>query len=465
MTSLAQCLLDAGKFVGGADVAEEFVTQEILKRLNIKIDVGFAHELPYEIDCVIYTAAHFGPDNALVKQAHKKGIATYSHAQALGELFNDKDGIAVCGVGGKSTVSAMITWILAKTSSSVLRPPSFSVGVGDINGLGKTGQWRKDSQYFVAEADEYVTDPMAVAKGEEITPRFSYLNPKITICTNLEFDHPDVYRDFAHTKEIFKKFFQQLKVGGSLIINADDPELKSLSQELKDEAQIYTFGKNKGADAQLLAYQVTKQQAECKFIINANSSTNKQTFTMKLNLPGKFNCLNALAAILATQAAGVPVATSIQALASFQSTKRRFEFIGKKNNVLYYDDYAHHPAEISAMIEAMQTWLPNKRLFFAFQPHTYSRTKQLLPAFAQALAQAKRVILLDIFASARETDDPSISSDILLQACKQENPYLKIKKMKNIKGLARFCKMSLKSGDVLITLGAGDIYKVHQLIK
>ena len=206
MTALAQCLLDAGKVVKGCDVAEDFVTEKILSKLQIQIDAGFDHELPSNTDCVVFTAAHNGSSNAMVTKAQHLEIQTFTHAQALAELFNQKQGIAVAGVGGKSTTSAMIAWILEKTGQN----PSFAIGVGNIPGLNKTGQWLSDSKVFVVEADEYATDPAAMATGSELVPRFAFYKPEITVCTNLKYDHPDVYRNFVHTQQVFADFFCQL---------------------------------------------------------------------------------------------------------------------------------------------------------------------------------------------------------------------------------------------------------------
>jgi UDP-N-acetylmuramate--alanine ligase len=455
MTSLAQCLIDAGKQVSGSDLAESFVTQNLLDRLAIKIDTNFDQDLPHSVDCVIYTAAHHGKNNPQVQLALKRDLPVFSQAEALGSLFNQKQGVAVCGVGGKSTVSAMITWILEQVGVQ----PSFSVGVGNIPGLDKTGQWRADSQYFVAEADEYVINPEEIRAGEPPKPRFSYLQPQVTVCTNLKFDHPDVYRDFNQTKETFTTFFNQIKPGGALIINNDDPNLVELTRQLdhKTRYTIISFSEQNPADIQLISYQ----SEEGKTISQIRAD---QNYTLTLKIPGKYNVMNALAALSACNAIGVSFDQAIAALATFKSTMRRFEYVGNKNGVEYYDDYAHHPSEIKAVIQAIKEWYPQRKIVVAFQPHTYSRTKQLFTEFAQALATAPNVILLDIFASARESFDPSIKCDQLVTAVKEIAADMAITNLKTIDQLAIFCKTELQPNDVMITLGAGDIYQVHQLI-
>ncbi len=456
MTSLAQCLLDAGKKVSGSDLEDDYVTQGILASLPIRVDTNFNQPLPAQTDCVIYTAAHQGKNNPQVQLAIKQQLSVYSQAEALSSLFNQQLGIAVCGVGGKSTVSAMIAWILTQVGAK----PSFSIGVGNVSGLNKTGQWRADSQYFVAEADEYVTNPEAVRVGEPPIPRFSYLKPQVSVCTNLKFDHPDVYQNFTQTQAVFKKFFSQIRSKGTLVINGDDKHLSTLANQVRSELeiQILSFAENNPAEIRLINYQ--SQAGQTVSHIWAD-----QEYILTLKIPGKYNVMNALAAMTACRAVGVPIEQSILALASFQSTMRRFEYLGQKNGVEYYDDYAHHPSELIAVIKAIQEWYPDRRIVIAFQPHTYSRTKQLFNEFSLALATAQEVILLDIFASAREKFDQSISSDQLVNQLQQVDPQVKVENLHTLVNLAEFCQTELKSGDVLITLGAGDIYQVHDLIK
>lgn len=462
MTALAECLVDADKKVRGSDVEEEFVTQPILARIGVSIDTSFETEIPEDTDCVIYTAAHQAQNNPQVQRAQKKDILTISHAEALGSLFNQKQGIAVCGVGGKSTVSAMITWILEKSSTEETpTKTSFLVGVGNIPGIEKTGQWIADSPYFIAEADDYVIDPSAPAKNEDITPRFSFLNPYITVCTNLKFDHPDVYKNFAHTKQIFSNFFNQIKANGWLIINQDDQPLAKLAAKIATTKQIksLSFGESSEANLVLKTYN-SKQGITTATIYDQQTN---QTYTISLTIPGKFNIKNAMAALLTCKQLGIPYQQGIKTLTQFKSTQRRFEFIGKKNGVYFYDDYAHHPHEVAAAIKAIQEWYPDNRIVIAFQSHTFSRTKQLFDQFVEVLSQANEVVMIDIFASAREKPDPTVSSDLLCQKIKQGKPSIKIENVHTIQNLAAYLR-KLPPKTVVLTLGAGDIYQVHQYI-
>lgn len=442
MTSIAQCLLDAGKKVIGSDVTENFVTQEVLEKNVIKID--HIKEIPdfksLAIDAVIYTAAHQGINNPQVQAALQLGIKTYSQAEALAEFFNPKKGIAVCGVGGKSTVSAMIAFVLQKLAPTDL---SFSIGVGKIIGMDGTGHWQAKSQYFVAEADEYVIDPHAKEKGENFVPRFAFLQPFVTVCTNLKYDHPDVYRDFTDTKNTFAKFFAQIKTSGFLIINGDNQDLVDLAmQSVAGDIRIVTFGQGKNCD-----FRPTD-------------------FKFKLQVPGKFNLMNAVAALACIAQFGFATTEIVKALNDFRSTKRRFELVKNDDGHLNYDDYAHHPSEILAVIDTLNENFPQDKKLIAFQPHTFSRTRELFTEFVDALAintnKNDEILLIDIFPSAREAYDPEMTCDLLVAAIKSKYPHCQIQNLKTIEALANYVKKS--NYKVFITIGAGDIYHAHELL-
>lgn len=454
MTSLAQMLVDAGKQVAGSDVAEEFVTQEILNTLPIQIDQSLTALLPAETECVIYTSAHLADQSSQVQQARARNLAVFSQAEAVAFFFNQQHGLAVCGVGGKSTTSAMLTWIFEELG----RSPSFSVGVGNIPGLNRTGRWNPEADEFIIEADEYVINPHAAEQGEELIPRFTFLKPELIVCTNLKYDHPDVYRDFAHTKQVFADFFAQLPADGTLIVQDKDlAVIAQLPQIQTAQFKILTYGESSTSDLQLLSFKAEAGKTETTF------SWQSQEYQLELLVPGLFNALNALSAILAAAQLGLDPTAAAQALASFRSTKRRFEYIGTKDEVDYYDDYAHHPHEIEAMVAALNEWFPGRRKVIAFQSHTYSRTKELFDQFVSAFAEAKEVVMIDIFSSAREKNDPTITSDKLCAAINQAY-QIPAQNLGSLAALAEFCQQELHSGDVLLTMGAGDIYLVHEMI-
>ncbi len=429
MIALAQVLKTMGKDVSGWDVANEFVTAPMLAKQQIPVDISQPNKakLPTSTQAVIYTGAHQGSLNPLVQKAKAKNLPTLTHAQALGELFNQKQGVAVCGVGGKSTTSAMLAFISHKLD----KPQSYQVGVGEIIGLDHTGFWSKTGKFFISEADEYAQNPEEVKQGHKPTPRFSYLKPFITIATNLKFDHPDVYQDFSQTQAVFYKFFTQIKPDGYLIYNQNDLYLTQLVEKLKTERE----------DVTLIPYGVDDR--------------------IQLDLPGKHFRQNATAALIAAELMGFEAQAIIEILKQFRSTGRRLELKIKTNSFIGFDDYAHHPHEIEATLSALRQAYPAYKLTAAFQPHTFSRTEALIDEFAQSLTKADEVILLPIFASAREKQG-KISSQDLVDKIKDLDPDKPVK-LKNANELADIItnpKKQTGRKTLLVTLGAGDIYKV-----
>lgn len=266
MTALAQCLLDLKKNIVGFDVMQDFVTAPVLHRRQVQI-FDLNTQLPDSCQAVVYSAAYDPELHPLLLSAKKKQLPIISLAQALAELFNQKDGIAVCGVGGKSSVSGWIMWLLNQLGQKV----SGAVGVGGISDLNFTGRWHADGQLFVAEADEYAQNPMAVRRGEAMIPRFAGLEPIVIVCTNLKFDHPDVYHNFDHTKQVFGQFFHQLKPNGTLIYNRDDADLTQLAQTLQSDRpdiQLLGFGQSSQAQVQLIKYELKQNQPQVTVKIN-----------------------------------------------------------------------------------------------------------------------------------------------------------------------------------------------------
>jgi len=478
MTSLAECLLDAGKSVSGSDLPEEFVTQASLEKAKITVDSTFSAPLPPKTDCVIYTAAHDAQLNPQVVAAQKAGIPVWSQAEAIAGLANQKKVIAVCGVGGKSTVSAMIAWILEKTGQN----PSYSVGVGSILGLSQTGRWRPESEWFVIEADEYVTDPAQARLGKNHVPRFAYLEPTIIVCTNIRYDHPDVYRNFDHTVQTYQRFFAQLKPGGVLIYHAADATAKKGAETLPESRQAISFGQDPSADFALSDWTSENGKSTARLTIQSPQSS----LELSLPIPGVYNLVNAASAVAAAvQAVRLGTAltadstqsrpaentegiksyfqAAVESISQFRSTKRRVEFLGEVGGIRYYDDYAHHPSELAAVISAFQDWYPDRNVYFSFQPHTYSRTKELFPEFIDSLSLAKKLVLLEIFSSARELADPEVTSKKLAEAITDQTDRF-VACVQTIPELAAYYHAHLQPGDICVTLGAGDIYEVHSLL-
>lgn len=405
MAALAIWAKEFGKIVAGSDVTEEFPTDEELNKAKIEVREGFdhAHLIAFKPDLVIYTGAHGGLDNPQVQAAIERGVPAVPHGKALGMAMEGKRQISVAGSHGKTTSATMIATILTEAGMD----PSYAIGCGSIRGLGAGGHAGR-GEWFVAEADEYVTDP-----GHDMTPRFLWQQPEVLVVTNIDFDHPDVYPDLPAIQQAFVRL-QKNQVGLKLtVINADDPA----SLVLTTGPRVVTFGQG-------VAFPVT------------------------LQVPGQHNILNADAAATACKAIGIPWEAIKRGLEAFGGTKRRLEKLGEVRGAIIYDDYAHHPREIEATIAAVRTLYPKRRIIVVFQPHTYSRTKALMAEFKIALAQADVAIVTDIYASARETQTEAGLA-------------------KHLGGLytptrtdvSALLDEELKAGDVVVFMGAGDIYQ------
>lgn len=448
MTALAVLLAQAGVHVSGADTSESFVTDEQLASAGITVQ-SFENASLGEAQIVVYSGAHKGFAQPLVVEARSRGLVCLTHAQAIGLLSKEKETIGVCGVGGKSTTSALVAHIL----QTAQRKPSYAVGVGTVPNLGNSGHWQPDTTDFVVEADEYVADPL-----HDVTPRFLYLRPTHVIATSLRFDHPDVYASLDDTRNAFHSFFSLLPENGFLVLNGDDSELLACADSI--QGQVIRVGESDDNDVQIT------------FIPPSNGVSGVELhapgflcdgWRLEMSIPGKHNLRNAAFAATLCSMIGVRKEEILTAISTFLSTPRRFEFKGKNNEgARYYDDYAHHPHELQAVSEAMAEWFGSSNLVLAFQPHTYSRTKALLGEFATALAQFPgEVILLPIFASARESYDPTVTSELLLE------------RIHALGGKARLAKTpvelveyfrELPENTVAMTAGAGDIYKVYDAL-
>ncbi|GIW64837.1 MAG: UDP-N-acetylmuramate--L-alanine ligase [Patescibacteria group bacterium] len=435
MTNLAVFLKKMRKNIYGVDVEEEFITDKLLSKYNILYQNNF-NNLPENIDLFVYSAAHQGLNNPLTKEAKKRMITVISQAELLGEIMkNFQNKIAVSGCHGKTTTSSLLSYALLKLNQK----PSYIVGVpffGDYQG----GDYQ-EKKYFVVEADEYGINPPI-----DKMPKFLKLNPDWIICTNIDFDHPDVYKDIKDTKSVFLKFFQSKK----LIVNIDDENIKEVVGKIKNNQNIYTYGFSDKADYQILDWQVNEDGS--KFTI-------KNLGEFKIDIFGKHNILNATAVIVQLLKLGFDVDKVKENLKGFIGAKRRMELVFK-GDFYIVDDYAHHPQEIKATLEAARERFKNKRLIVIFQPHTYSRTMSLLNDFKESLEVADIGFLLPIFASARENKgDFTVSSKDIVSNSKKlfycENEDQLLKNLEKI----------LKKNDVVFTMGAGDIYKLKVKIQ
>jgi len=447
MTALACCAQDLGMTISGSDVKEMFVTDPILKQRQINWQAGFkAEHLAKNLDLLVYTGAFGEQKNIEIETAEVRGVPTLNQAQALALFIEGKTVISVAGVGGKSTVSAMLATVFDQANTQ----PSFTVGVGEILGLGAPGRLVKNSRFFIAEADEYIA-----CKGRDCQPRFLYQNPEVLVITNLEYDHPDVYSDFEATKAAFVKLAAKVPNQGLVVACLDNQNLAELVVKLDQPLQTYGFSDQ--ADWQIVDW--CQENRAQKFNVRHQGMLFGE---ISLSVPGRFNALNATASLVVGTFYGLGWRQLQAGLVRFKGTKRRFELVFKSDNYCLYDDYAHHPREIQATLAAAKTWLRDYRLVAVFQPHTYSRTKALLDQFSRSFTYADQLILMPIYASAREKDNQGISGYSLYEATAKYHQAVSYVDEPN--KLAALIKANLKPKTAVLTLGAGDIFLHHPAI-
>lgn len=440
MAALAVWAKEAGHHVSGSDVAEEFPSDEVLAKAKIRVLEGFsaAHIRKTKPDLVIFTGAHEGKENIEVREAALQGIPILPHGKALGEIMQQKRQISVAGSHGKTTTTAMIATIL----STAGQEPSYAAGCGEIFGLGLPGHYGHGA-WFVAEADEYVTDP-----HHDATPRFLWQTPEVLVVTNIDFDHPDVYGDLGDVQQAFLKLSQQERGIRTTIVNADDPASRVLHTV---PGEVISYGLTPAADMHITHIGFGDERT---FFTLSDRGTAAGEFSLKV--PGKHNVSNAVAAAACCRAIGISWDNIREGLIRFGGTKRRFEKVGESTGMRMYDDYAHHPKEIAATLAAARAWYPNEQLIAVFQPHTYSRTIALLGDFAKSFHDADLVAIADIYASAREQELPEVSSQMLVEEIAKHHPNVTY--TKDYEQTAQYLYKQASGKSVILFMGAGDIY-------
>lgn len=439
MANIAVMLKQMGKQVSGVDFEEEFITDKSLAENNITYSTDFGDlKSVQEYDVFIYSAAHGGKDNILAQEALRKGKEIVSQPAFIGELLAQfPHSLAVAGCHGKTTTSSLLAWSLTKMGND----PSFLIGAPPFDGVG--GGKITKSEFFVVEADEYGVHP-----PKDKTPKFLFLYPNYTLCTNIDFDHPDVYENLSMTKKTFMKFFSQSK---HLVLCGDDPVIQSLLLSLANRSPItYGTGKKNTYSAQDIVYSEDNTEF---------SIYKKDTFIgiCRTELFGAKNVLNTLGVVALLLENGFLFEEVAKSLLGFKGAKRRMELVWTNKKSYLFDDYGHHPAELEATIQALKSRFPDKKLHVLFQPHTFSRTLALKRDFARVLAAASAVYVGPIFPSAREnTDQFKISSFDVANEAKSEQ----VKAFKTMQGVLDSLATKFKPGDVVLTIGAGDIYKL-----
>ncbi len=451
MTPLAIIAKEAGFQVTGCDLEEKFITDESLEKAGIKPLIGFSGEHLHSLDLLITTGAHGGFENIEVVRAKELGIPVWTQGEAVGKFMSGEllgktyEGISVAGSHGKTTVSAMIATVLKEIGLD----PTFLIGTGSVSSLGSSGHLGK-GKYFVAEADEYATEPKY-----DKTPKFLWQQPQIGVITNIEFDHPDLYSSLDQIRSAFLSFANNINSSGTLVACLDDAETIKMLKSYKKK--VTTYGFSKSAD---FCIEKISVELERTFFWVSTKGTLLGEFS--INIPGDHNALNALSAIVVCLELGISLDKIKSGLLGFKGTKRRMELVGEtKSGAILYDDYAHHPTEIRKTLEIFRKIFPNKKIVCIFQPHTYSRTKSLFEQFISSFTPANELVLTDIFPSLREIADNTISSKLLAdRIVKTQRNVLYLPKLEDV---VKYCdQRNFGREYIIITMGAGDVYKIGE---
>ncbi len=434
MSGLAEILLEEGFTISGSDAKESPLTDKLASE-GVQISYPqSAANITSGIDAVVYTAA-IHEDNPEFAAAKNTGLPMLSRAELLGQIMdNYANSVAVAGTHGKTTTTSMLSQVLLAADSD----PTISVGgiLKAIHGNIRVGH----SDVFLTEACEY-------------TNSFLNFHPKYSLILNIEEDHLDFFKDLADIRHSFRRFAENTAEGGTIIINGAITDYEEIVKDLP--VSVVTYGLTEACD--YYPSDITFDEKGCATYTAMHQG--RALTSVKLNIPGMHNVSNSLAVIAAALSLKIELSTITSGISQFTGTDRRFELKGMyKDGVTVIDDYAHHPTEIAATLTAAQNY-PHKRIICVFQPHTYTRTKAFLKDFAKALSLADVIVLADIYA-ARETDTLGISSKNIeddLKALGKEAYYFP-----SFDEIENFLQKKCMNGDLLITMGAGDVVKIGE---
>ncbi|WP_418751753.1 UDP-N-acetylmuramate--L-alanine ligase [Frisingicoccus sp.] len=437
MSGLAEVLLERGFTITGSDMKASPITKKLESHGAAIVYGQKAENITDDMDLVVYTAA-IHPDNPEFQAVVQKGIPHMDRAELLGQIMsNYKNSIAVSGTHGKTTTTSMLSLIMLAGACD----PTISVGgiLKDIDGNIRVGR----SQNFITEACEY-------------TNSFLKFNPRIELILNVDADHLDFFKDLNDIRHSFRLFAEKLDKDGILIINGEIRDLSFFTEGLP--CKIITYGLE--ADDNYTAKNISFNEYACgsyDLYVNGEKADH-----ITLNVTGLHNVSNSLAAIAAARELGISMEHIKSGLMNFKGTDRRFEYKGEINGITILDDYAHHPTEIEATLTAAKNY-PHRKIWCAFQPHTYTRTKALLKEFGRALSLADHVVLADIYA-AREADTGEIHSRDLQAEIRAHGTAADY--FPTFKEIENFLLENCSPGDLVITMGAGDIVTVgEELLK
>jgi UDP-N-acetylmuramate--alanine ligase len=463
LTMLAQFLARSGNQVSGSDTAEIFLTDAVLRREKIPVRSPFAAaNLPDRPDLIVYSSAYTAANNPelayIRNQPHLfRGVPLLKYGAALGSVFNHYQGIAICGSHGKTTTSAWLGYVLDKAGFS----PNVLVGsrVPQFKSSGLAGR----SRLFIAEVDEY-------------QDKLQYFQPHGVVLNNIDYDHPDFFKTRAAYTAVFRRFIKKIPRQGFLVINGADEEIGKIKRSCPGKIISYALAGDSGLIR--LGQAVSQATSLVDYLAeDFRRVGDYQSFTVKvagrfwgkfkIRLSGRHNIANALAVIAVARRLGVSRAAIRRHLAGFRGTERRGQILGHYRRALIMDDYAHHPTEIKATLAGLKERYPRRRLIVVFHPHTFSRTRTLFADFVKSFSLADKLIILDIYASAREKRGGVSSRELVgkivahnrRERISQEALYLPAQRQAE-----KYLRQHLQAGDILVLMGAGDVFRLGQAL-
>ncbi len=433
MSGIAEILLDLGYEISGSDTKRTDVTDRLV-RLGAEVDYHHKGDRSARSDVVVVSTA-VAPDNPEVLVAREHGVPVIPRAEMLAELMRLKQGIAVAGAHGKTTTTWLTSLVLAEGG----KDPTILVG-GRLKALGSGARLGR-GEYLVAEADE--------SDGTFLT-----LSPVIAVVTNVDAEHLDFYGDLDSVKRAFAEFMNKVPFYGACVVNADDANLRSILPLVKRRILTYGFS----PEAQLRAEAIEPRGHRTRFAVVLSDIPLGE---IELHVPGLHNVGNALAAIGVGLELGIPFAQIAAGIGMFSGISRRLEVKGEAAGITVIDDYGHHPSEVKATLAALRQAWPG-RVVVLFQPHRYTRTRDLFAEFGEAFGQADLLFLTEIYA-AGEAPIPGVDASLVERAVLEKTGRSAIV-VKDKEKLADAVVARLAPGDVVLTLGAGDIWKVGETI-
>lgn len=439
MNGIAEVLLNSGYQVSGSDLTENAATQR-LKQLGATIYRGHAQQNLSNVDAVVVSTA-VSADNPEVLAARKRRIPVVPRAMMLAELMRLRQGIAVAGTHGKTTTTSLTASILAKGGCD----PTFVIG-GKLNSSGTNARLGQ-GDFIVAEADESDAS-------------FLYLQPILAVITNIDADHMETYgHDFNKLKQAFVEFVEHLPFYGMAMVCVDDANIREILPRITKP--ICTYGFNEGA--QIRAIDVRHEAGRMRYTVQCRQNSTPKDLDVTLNLPGMHNVLNSLAAIAVALEVGVSHEAIVAALAEFEGVGRRFQRYGEVvlpegGSFTLIDDYGHHPVEMAATLAAVRGAFPDKRLVLAFQPHRYTRTRDVFDDFVKVLCTVDALVLSEVYA-AGETPIVAADGRALMQALRVAGQSAAVF-VEQIADMPLAIINMARDGDVVVTMGAGSIGNV-----